>query len=151
MALELGETSTDKLIVTKNPIDATVDEINGTIWTSLNPTVATVEDGTGVEIENGSEVLEIKVGQRATLGLVYTPSNATNIPKGLWKSSSQAIVSVNQKGELIAISEGEATITVNLGNGLTATRKVRVTPLYADSITINQKVETLLKGEEVQL
>lgn len=182
MTLELGETSTDTLIVTKNPIDATVDEINNTTWVSLNESVATVENGvvtavgsgtaiiqaklagkvatctvnvgvtlTGVEIENNEEELVLKVGQQSTLGLIYTPANATNIPKGLWKSSSQSIVSVNQKGTVTAISEGEATITVNLGNGLTATRKVRVTPLYADSITINQQVETLLKGEEIQL
>lgn len=106
---------------------------------------------TGVEIENSSETLEMKKSQTAELKVLYTPSNATEIPDATWKSSDEEIVAVDKNGKLKALKEGTATITVDYGNGITSSRKVNVTEVHADEVVFDKIIESLNKGDTAVL
>lgn len=179
LKLEAGITS-DALVVTKNPTDATVDLANVN-WTSKNPEVATVVDGkvtavapgtaiieaeldgetaicevtvivtlTGVEIENGNTTLELIKGQTSDLKVVYTPANSTEIPDATWSSSDEEVATV-ENGKVTALKEGTTMISVDYGNGIVARRKVEVKEIHADSVVFNKVVESLNKKETVDL
>lgn len=179
LKLEAGTTS-DTLVVTKNPTDATVDLANVN-WTSKNPEVATVVDGkvtavapgtavieaeldgkkatcevtvivtlTGAEIENGNTTLELIKGQTSDLKVVYTPANSTEIPDATWSSSDEEVATV-ENGKVTALKEGTTMISVDYGNGIVARRKVEVKEIHADSVVFNKVVESLNKKETVDL
>ena len=68
---------------------------------------------TGVSLNESS--LTIEVGESSKLIASITPSNATG--SGLvWSSSNDKVATVNESGNVKAISEGTATITVKAGN-----------------------------------
>lgn len=81
---------------------------------------------TGVALDNSE--ITIEVGKTKQLVATLEPSNATM--NGLqWKSSDTSIASVDEKGEVTAIAEGEAGITVTTSDGgFTASCKVSVIP-----------------------
>lgn len=106
---------------------------------------------TSVEIENENDTLELKKNQTSQLKPVYTPSNATVIPVATWTSSDETVATVDVSGNVKALKEGVATITVDYGNGITATRKVNVTETHANSVIIDKKVESLNKNETIKL
>lgn len=58
----------------------------------------------------------MEVGDKATLNVTITPSNAAN--KNIkWTSSDEKVVSVSEKGVVTAIKEGTATITAESEDG----------------------------------
>lgn len=81
---------------------------------------------TSVSLNKTSATLAI--GEKLTLEANVLPSNATN--KGVkWSSSSNEIAMVDSKGEVTAVSEGEATITVTTDdNSKKATCKLNIVP-----------------------
>jgi len=71
-----------------------------------------------------SESLQLLEGETAKLNYTISPSDAETTVS--WKSSDKAVATVDQSGNVAAISEGTATITVTTENGLTAECKVTV-------------------------
>lgn len=68
---------------------------------------------------------KLNVGERFRLIATINPSNATN--KTLkWSSSNESVATVDENGEVIAVSEGTAIITVKSGN-ITAICTITVT------------------------
>lgn len=67
----------------------------------------------------------IFVGSKINLSAKITPDDATN-KEIKWSSSNQNIATVNQSGEVTAVSEGTADITVSSANNITSTAKVIV-------------------------
>ena len=175
LTLEAGEAS-EALTVILNPVDATVDvtkvvweSLNTEIATVVDGVVTAVAPGTatiratlngkeatcsvkvivnltGVEINNSDTDLELLKGQTSTLNVTYTPSNATEIPACTWSSSDEQVAIVDANGVVKALKEGTTTITVDYGNGISATRKVVVTEIPATGIMFVEKVEEMLKG-----
>lgn len=95
------------------------------------------------------------VGSKINLSAKITPDDATN-KEIKWSSSNQNIATVNQSGEVTAISEGTADITVSSANNITSTAKVTVskkqstTPISGNkkevsSISIDQGNNGLFK------
>lgn len=178
---DVGVPVVDVLKVTKVPADATIDEsetiwrslnetvatVNNGIITAVGPGTAVIEAElggriarckvvvdvqlTGVEIEYGDTPLELKVGQMSKLNPVFLPANVTKVPIPEWTTSDENIVTVDSKGLIEAKSEGQAEITVDYGNGIKASRIVKVQRVHADSIIFDKKIETLIKGEEAVL
>ena len=178
---EVGIPVVDVLTVTKVPADATIDEsetiwrsLNETVATVENGIITAVGPGTavieaelggriarckvnvaveltGVEIEYGDKPLELKVGQMSKLKPVFTPANATKIPIPEWSSSDENIATVDNKGLVEAKAEGETEVTVDYGNGIKASRIVKVSKVHADSVVFDKKIETLIKGESAVL
>lgn len=181
LTIEAGESTEEALVVTKVPSDATastedvvwtsgntgVATVENGIITAVAPGTAVITatlDGqtascevkvivtlTGVEIENGKDTLELIKGQTSTLKPVYTPENSTEIPEATWTSNKEDVATVDNNGNVKAIAEGTATITVDYGNGITATRKVKVSEIHAEEIAIDQVVETMNRKEEIKL
>lgn len=120
------------------------------------------------------DILELCVGETRTVTATVEPANATN--KNLtYKSDSPEIVSVDENGNIKALSPGSATIVVSEAgglrdlllvtavsvgaavitattvNGLKAECVVAVRGIPVESITLNHAEATLESGETLQL
>lgn len=164
LELEAGTTS-EPLVVTLNPSDATVDNLD-VKWESLNETIATVDtNGVVTAIAPGTAIIRATLGGKtadctvnvnvtltgveisgedtviiyanktAKLNVVFTPINATQIPEAEWSSSDETVATVDENGIVSALKAGTTTITVKYGN-LVATKKVKVEEIKATGITI---------------
>lgn len=75
-----------------------------------------------IGIENGS--LRLNLGQQLKITVTVTPQSAAD---GLtWKSSDSAVASVDRNGNVSAIAEGSAVITVTTSTGISASVTVTV-------------------------
>ena len=84
---------------------------NDKIYDDIRVNVRIVE-ATAVEIEDQS--LDLTVGQKKRLTVVFTPSNATDMPE--WTSDNPDVATVdNETGVVTAKSLGTATIKVQAG------------------------------------
>lgn len=80
---------------------------------------------TGVEMI--SERLVLKEGKMSKLAYKLLPSGA--MAEVTWKSSDERVAKVSSNGQVTALSEGTAQITVTTDNGLSAYATVEVVPL----------------------
>ena len=90
----------------------------------------------------------LKVTETLTLVATVLPENATN-KSVTWKSSNEAVATVDANGKVTAVAVGEATITATTtdGSNLSASCKVTVVPTLAESITLD-KIEISLEATE---
>ena len=98
---------------------------------------------TGVSLNTDSLTLE--EGGTATLTATITPSNATD-QNVTWSSDNQNVATVDQNGEVTAVSAGTATITVTTEDGSkTATCVVTVTAatVPVTGVTLSQTQASL--------
>ena len=103
---------------------------------------------TGVTL-NKTE-LTLEAGQSETLTATVAPSNATN-KAVTWTSSKEEVATVSADGVVLAVAEGEATITVATVDGdKTATCAVTVSapanPIPVTAIALNKTSTTINKG-----
>lgn len=164
LELEAG-TAAEPLVVTLNPADATVDNLD-VKWESLNETIATVDsNGVVTAVAPGTAIIRATLGGKtadctvnvkvtltgveisgedtviiyanktAKLNVIFTPSNATLIPEAEWSSSDETVATVDKDGVVSALKEGTTTITVKYGD-LEATKKVEVKEIKATGVTI---------------
>ncbi len=97
--------------------------------------------------------LTVMVGDKETIKATITPNDATN-KKISWSSSNTDVATVNVKGEVLGIKEGEAVISVTTDDGRkTASCKVIVTTkiYYVASITLNAETLTMYEDENLIL
>ncbi len=81
---------------------------------------------TGVSLDKAN--LEKKVGETFMLKATVQPEDATN-KEVMWKSSDETVAKVDANGEVTALKQGKATITVTTKDGnKTAVCTVKVTP-----------------------
>ena len=93
---------------------------------------------------------EVSLEVTETAALVATVLPETTSNKSVeWKSSNEAVATVNNKGEVTAIAVGEATITVTTvdGSNLSVSCTVTVVPTLAETITLD-KIEISLEATE---
>lgn len=106
---------------------------------------------TGVTL--AKESIELEPGAKGSTNATIQPSTATN--KGLkFSSSDEAVATVDSKGEITAIAEGNADIIVTTVDGnKTATLKVTVkaSVINVTGITLEPTTATLEIGETQQL
>jgi len=100
--------------------------------------------------------IELTLGDTEQLTATVAPSNATN-QNVSWSSSNPAIADVDANGEVSALAEGSATITVTTEDGgFTATCAVTVNPKTPETIavtdvTLDNTASSLWVGETQQL
>ncbi len=168
--------NTIELSVIYNPAETT--DSKDVIWTSKNQSVATVENGVVTAVGAGTAIIEAKVGeftatcevevkvpltgisikdsteliknQSETLVVTYEPTDTTDDRTAKWASSDETIATVDESGKITALKEGTATITVQVGK-FTAECDVTVKEIKLDGIAIDNKIDTLLKDQSVQL
>lgn len=68
------------------------------------------------EISLNKNTLSLVTGSSESLIVSFIPNNATN-KQVQWSSSNTKVVTVDQKGKVTAISQGEATVTVSTLDG----------------------------------
>ena len=92
---------------------------------------------------------EIRIGDTLTLSATVAPESTTD--KTLtWTSSDEAVATVDAEGNVKAIAVGEAVITATCGS-VSATCKVTVLPILAESVVLSQESWEAHAGESVKL
>lgn len=104
------------------------------------------------KISLSASTLLTKVGRTEKITATVTPTNADNRAV-TWISSAPTVASVDQSGNIIAKSVGNATITVKAkdGSGVTATCWVNVTDIKVTGITLNKTTLNIKTGATEQL
>lgn len=108
-------------------------------WLTSRPTApagGVVVPVTAVSIDQGT-ALALAPGATSQLTLTYTPGNATN-KTATWQSSDTGVVTVSGDGNVTAVANGSATITVTSQDGG-----------FTDTITITVSVAAVT-GVSVQ-
>ena len=97
------------------------------------------------------ETVSIRLNESVTLTATVLPETTAN-KVVVWSSSDENIATV-ENGIVTAHTIGEATITATTtdGTNLSATCKVTVLPILADTITLDQTNITAMEGEAVVL
>ena len=106
---------------------------------------------TGVSIPGGNRSLSI--GQQAQLSAIIAPANASN-QAVTWSSNNTAVATVSPSGQVLAMNNGNATITVTTADGsLTASVTVTVASsvVLVESVSIPGGSRTLMPGQQAQL
>ena len=101
---------------------------------------------TGVTLNKTTLTLE--AGASETLTATITPADATN-QKVSWKSSKEAVATVDANGKVTGVKAGEAVITVTTEDGgKTATCKVYVNTatVAVTGVMLNKTETTILEG-----
>lgn len=102
-----------------------------------------------VTIEEGKKV-KVKLRERLALTALLTPANA--VATLTWTTSDKKVAKVDALGNVTAVSEGAAKITVTTDNGKSASIKVKVVAAAPEGVTIeNGKKATLYAGDLMQL
>jgi GH35 family endo-1,4-beta-xylanase len=97
------------------------------------------------EVKLNKSALTLQIDQKESLQVTVIPTDATN-PTVSWSSSSDAVASVSQTGEVTAIKEGFAIITVTTKEGnKTATCSVTVLPelISVTDVALDKSTMTL--------
>ena len=153
-SMELNVDDSKKLMVTTTPaaIEANL------LWKSSDESIATVDErGNVTGIKEGQATITAIINDRSNLSASCTVNVtnpitptitlnktsdslvagqtddlvATTTPAGaqvIWKSSDESIATVDSRGKVIAIKEGQVVITATTVDDLTATCAVTVTP-----------------------
>ena len=105
------------------------------------------------EVKLNKTQTSILVGANETLVATVLPENATN-QKVSWKSSNEAVATVDANGKVTGVKAGEATITVTTEDGgMTATCKVYVNTatVAVTGVMLNKTETTILEGSSETL
>lgn len=81
---------------------------------------------------------------------MITPVDCDDVIAG-WTVADPAIAEITDEGELIALTEGETTVTVLTTNGLTAQCAVKVQMIPATDLVLEREVLNLEPGDEAWL
>lgn len=108
-----------------------------TIWNSVTVNVLPVEISSA---EINPESLELYPGDETSLSVSIQPHNAT-YKQITWASSNENVVKVTQateqnKGDIVAVAPGTATITAKLSNGTRLTCEVTVKEAPVSTVKI---------------
>lgn len=166
------------LTLTANKQPAGASDSSAINWSSSNPSIATVVDGkvnavsvgeaiitaecngfsdtckvtiinpmTGISLNKST--LSLNKGETATITASKVPVDATDSTPITFSSSNEAIATVDEKGVVTAVSNGETTITATCG-AFTATCKVTVENLLT-GLKIDKTLVTIDKDQTIQL
>ena len=118
-------------------ITATCGDKSATCKVTVNPILAE-------SITLDKTELTLTIGASEKLTATVLPEDVTD-KTVTWSASDAAIATVDNEGNVTAISVGEATITATCGDK-SATCKVTVNPILAESITLDKTELTLTIG-----
>ena len=106
-------------------------DVKGTCEITVSPILAT-----GITLNKG--VLNLTIGQKETLTYTNTPDNTTNKDVE-WTSDNEKFATVSSKGEVTAVAEGTAIISVKVKNttNVVSTCKVEVSPVKVTGVSLN--------------
>ena len=123
-------------------ITATCGDKTATCKVTVNPILAE-------SITLDKTELSLTIGETEKLTATVLPEDVTD-KTVTWSTSDAAIATVDNEGNVTAVAVGEATITATCGDK-TATCKVTVNPILAESITLDKTELSLTIGETEKL
>lgn len=175
VTVNVGESYT--VTATPNPTTSTETKFT---WTSKDPSIATVKDGTVTGVSAGSTIILVKTksgdvaylyvtvrdkakgmelnyssksvakGSSFTLKPIFKPTNTSN-KNVTWTSSNSGVAKVNEKGKVTGVKGGSAIITaVSEDGGYVATCLVTVVQPVS-SVKLNHSSYKLGLGKSVTL
>lgn len=175
VTVNVGESYT--VTATPNPTTSTETKFT---WTSKEPSIATVKDGTVTGVSAGSTIILVKTksgdvaylyvtvkdkakgmelnystksvakGSSFTLKPIFTPTNTSN-KNVTWTSSNTGVATVSEKGKVTGVKGGSAIITaVSEDGGYVATCLVTVVQPVS-SVKLNHTTYKLGLGKSVTL
>lgn len=104
---------------------------------------------TEISIKDGELIMP--VDGTYTIGLNVVPTNGY-ITSKVFKSSNESVATVDNKGNVKAIGEGEATITININNGtFNKELKVFVSKDYSSSEIVVSPTKIVLNKESTKI
>lgn len=161
--IEPEDTTDDKTIKweSDNPDVATVDQ-NGKVTaisggkatitaTTVNEISATVEVTVNVPVTNATinkENLSLNKGESEKLEVTIEPSDATD-KTVKWESDNPDVATVDQSGNVTAVSGGNATITAKVGTFTLKTEVEVIVPI--ETIELNETSIEMLPTQEKNL
>ena len=110
--------------LTTGTVEVTVTTIDGNHTATCTVTVINA----ATEIHFESESGDLEIGHSLQLIPILIPSNA-DTPVLTWVSSNPAVATVDELGNITALTLGETVITATATNGVTATFTLRVVEL----------------------
>ena len=134
------------LIIAKKAGSATILVTADHATARCQVTVRNVEL-TGIALN--TTAVTLKIGDKYALSASLTPSNVTNRTV-VWASSNPRVVSVDDHGGLIALTEGEADITATSGSK-SAACKVIVEIIEVEEISVTPTSLDLTEGDTYTL
>ncbi|MEE0494694.1 leucine-rich repeat protein [Faecalibacillus faecis] len=141
---EVATVSSTGVVTARKPGNAiiTVRTSNG-LTDTCNVTV--ISQITSIHLNLTAITLDEGVSQ--TLRATINPSDTTDAKTLTWKSSNEAVATVDQEGKVIALKEGVATITAMTVNGRRAECKITVNKpsenIPIKSVSLNKEALTL--------
>ncbi len=117
----------------------TVTTVDKTLSSKCNVTIAPVLTE---KISFNESEIEMQLGESLKLEFTILPDNTTD-KSVVWKSEDESIASIDQQGNIKAISVGETTVKVSTSNALESICKVIVKPIKATGIKLNKSSITL--------
>lgn len=101
---------------------------------------------------NISGARDMTVGETGKLNATISPNNANSKTRLTWSSSNSNVVTVDSNGNIKAVGEGSATITVTTENGKTTsvTINVKSNIVHVTDITITGP-KTVYVGESIKI
>lgn len=105
---------------------------------------------TPVTITFQQENLTLLSGERSAVPYALSPNN-TEKTEAIWSSSDDSIVSVNNSGEVSALSPGTVTISAAIPDGNTEKCIVTVIGKQIEKITLNKTSENIFVGDKLKL
>lgn len=110
--------------LTTGTVEVTVTTIDGNHTATCTVTVINA----ATEITFDSEGGDLEIGETLQLIPILTPENA-DAPVLTWTSSNPAVATVDEFGNITALTLGETVITATATNGVSATYTLRVVEL----------------------
>ena len=173
VATILPETTTDKSVTWKSSDEAiAIVDANGKVTAiAVGKAIITTTAASGISAECAITVvetpasdiiidkdalgitgdnLEMRVGDVKAIKVTVTPETTTD-KSVTYESSNPAVASVDEKGNVTALSLGNTTIKITANSGVSATINVTVVGTPAGSISLNKTEATLKATETVDL
>ncbi len=99
-------------------------ELSASEVASLYDETATADQATAITISSDETTLNID--KTAQLNVALTPADATGLSRLNWKSSNEAVATVNRAGVVTALAEGETVITASIGDVVSNELNIKV-------------------------
>lgn len=96
-------------------------------------------------IELSADAVDLAVGESIKITATIHPEDVKD-KTPLWSSSDKSVASVSSDGTVTGVSEGEATITAQSSNGISASASVIVKNLSVESVSLSKSELTLMVG-----